>query len=66
MALPGLPARRASAHHTTTGAIVVHVAGAESAIHGGRAGRCHIFDTPERGAFEVGGPWERALDGLAF
>ena len=44
----------------TTGEIEVWIAGAESCIHGGRSGALHIFDEPERGAWESG-PWARAL-----
>lgn len=48
-----------------TGEIEVIYAGAESAIHGGRAGALHIFDQPELGAFESG-PWVGAVKGLEF
>jgi hypothetical protein len=47
-----------------TGRITVQVSGTESVIHGGHAGQHHIFDIPEVGAFEVGGPVGRFLSQL--
>lgn len=47
-----------------TGAILVIVAGLETVDHGGHAGAHHVFDVPERGAFEVGGAVGRFIEGL--